>query len=205
MNFAIFSQLFIPVLVLMLSVGPVFITVANISMTYGYKKGFFVAIATLLGNLIYITIGAFAAKGFIAMIPKQVMIFLPLVGACFLLNLAYGFWKKDVSKLRDVKVQKFDFTLLIKMFCLIMSSPVAIVGYSVIFTSIATNIETSMFSALLGGYFGALTGKIIVVVFFGTLGKKCSNKILTIINKFSACLLCCYASLLIIKVIKELI
>ena len=205
MNFSIFSQLFVPVLVLMLSVGPVFITVANISMTYGYKKGFFVATATLLGNLIYITIGAFAAKGFIAMIPKPVMIFLPLVGAAFLLNLAYGFWKKDVSKLRDVKVQKFDFALLVKMFCLIMSSPVAIVGYGVIFTSIATDIETSMFSALLGGYCGALTGKIIVVMFFGTLGKKCSNKILKIINRISACLLCFYAAMLIIKVIKELI
>jgi hypothetical protein len=62
-----------------------------------------------------------------------------------------------------------------------------------------------MFSALLGGYCGALTGKIIVVMFFGTLGKKCNNKILTIINRISACLLCFYAAMLIIKVIKELI
>lgn len=203
MNFLVFSQLFIPVLVLMLSVGPVFISIANISMTYGYKKGFFVATATLLGNLIYITIGAFAAKEFISIIPKPVMIFLPLIGAGFLLNLACGFWKKDVSKTKEIEIKKFDFTLLVKMFCLIMSSPVAIVGYSVIFTSIATDMEASLFSALLGGYCGALTGKIIVVSFFATLGKKCSNKILTIINKASASLLCFYAMLLIVKVIKE--
>ena len=91
------------------------------------------------------------------------------------------------------------------MFCLILSSPVAIVGYGVIFTSIATGIETSIISALLGGYCGALTGKIIVVSFFATIGKKCNNKILTIINKFSACLLCIYAILLIVKVVKEII
>ena len=205
MDFVVFSELFVPVLVLMLSVGPVFITVANISMTYGYKKGFFVATATLLGNLIYITIGAFAAKGFVAMIPKTVMIILPLIGAGFLFNLAYGFWKKDVSKLKEIKIKKFDFALLVKMFCLILSSPVAIVGYGVIFTSIATGVESSLLSALLGGYCGAITGKVIVVTFFAALGKKCSNKILTIINKTSACLLSFYASLLVYKVIKEVI
>ena len=205
MNFLVFSQLFVPVLVLMLSVGPVFISVANISITYGYKKGFFVATATLLGNLIYITIGAFAAKSFIAIIPKTIMIILPLIGSGFLLNLAYGFWKKDLSKLKEIDIQKFDFALLVKMFCLILSSPVAIVGYSVIFTSIATEIETALPSALLGGYCGAITGKIIVVMFFGTIGKKCSKRILTIINKISACLLCFYAILLISKVAREII
>ena len=205
MDFVVFSKLFVPVLVLMLSVGPVFITIANISMIYGYKKGFFVSIATLLGNLIYITIGALTAKGLITLVPKTLAIVLPLIGALFLINLAYNFWNKDLSKIKEIHIKKFDFALLLKMFCLILSSPVAIVGYSVIFTSVATDIDHALLSALLGGYCGAITDKIILVSFFATLGKKCSNKLLTIINKFSSLLLFIYAILLILKVATEII
>lgn len=205
MDLVVFSQIFVPVLLLMLSVGPVFITIANVSMLHGYRQGFFVAIATFLGNVVYITIGALAAKEFVSMIPRPVMIFLPLVGAGFLLNLAHGFWKKDISKVKDINIKRFDLAILIKMFCLTLSSPVAIVGYGVIFTSIATNIQSSLASALLGGYCGAITGKVLIITFFGTLGKKFSKKVLKIINRISACLLCFYAAMLIIKVIKDLI
>ena len=205
MNFSIFYQIFIPVVLLMLSVGPVFITIANISMLHGYKQGFFVAISTFLDNVVYITIGAIAAKEFISIIPKSVMIVLPLIGAGFLMNLAYGFWKKDISKVKNIDIKRFDFAILVKMFCLTLSSPVAIVGYGVIFTSIATNIQSSLLSALLGGYCGAITGKILIIMFFGTLGKKFNKKILNIINKLSACLLCFYALILISKVVKDLI
>ena len=205
MDIAVFIQIFIPVVLLMLSVGPVFITIANISMLHGYRQGFFVAIATFLGNVVYITIGALAANEFISMIPKPIMMFLPIIGACFLLNLAHSFWKKDISKIKDINVNKFDMAILVKMFCLTLSSPVAIIGYGVIFTSIATNIHSSLLSALLGGYCGAIAGKILIITFFGTLGKKISKQILNIINKVSACLLCCYALLLTGKVIKEFI
>ena len=71
MNFAIFTQIFIPVIILMLSAGPVFITIANISMLHGYKQGFFVAMATFLGNAIYITLGAVVAKEIISIIPNE--------------------------------------------------------------------------------------------------------------------------------------
>ena len=205
MDLVVFSQIFVPVLLLMLSVGPVFITIANVSMLHGHRQGFFVAIATFLGNVVYITIGALAAKEFVSMIPRPVMIFLPLVGAGFLLNLAHGFWKKDISKVKDINIKRFDLAILIKMFLLTLSSPVAIVGYGVIFTSIATNIQSSLASALLGGYCGAITGKVLIITFFGTLGKKFSKKALKIINRISACLLCFYAAMLIIKVIKDLI
>ena len=205
MNFAIFTQIFIPVIILMLSAGPVFITIANISMLHGYKQGFFVAMATFLGNAIYITLGAVVAKEIISIIPKSVMIVLPLIGVCFLLNLAYCFWKKKISKMKDVNIKRYDLAILIKMLCLTLSSPVAIIGYSVIFTSITTQIQSSLGSALLGGYCGAIAGKILIITVFGTIGKKFSKKILNIINKVSACLLCFYAILLIIKFVKEVI
>lgn len=205
MDIAVFIQIFIPVVLLMLSVGPVFITIANISMLHGYRQGFFVAIATFLGNVVYITIGALAANEFISMIPKPIMMFLPIIGACFLLNLAHSFWKKDISKIKDINVNKFNMAILVKMFCLTLSSPVAIIGYGVIFTSIATNIHSSLLSALLGGYCGAITGKILIITFFGTLGKKFSKRILNIINKVSAGLLCFYATLLIVKVVIEFV
>ena len=204
MNFSVFAEVFIPVLILALSAGPVFITVANTAIVHGYKDGFIVSIGTLCGNIMYITIGALASDGAVSSLPKAIANLLPLVGAGLLFNLARSFWKKDVAKMREIKIKKFNFAVIPKMFFLTLSSPVAIVGYVVIFTSITTNITTSLFSALLGGYCGAIAGKAIIVLVFGTIGKKISNKVLAIINKFAAGLLCFYAVLLIVKVIKSL-
>jgi len=205
MNFVVFWKIFVPVLLIILSFGPVFITIANISIVHGYKKGFLVAIATLLGNMVYITIGAVMAKEFLAIIPHSATVIFPLVGACFLFNLSYNFWRKDISKIKDVKIDKNFIVFLFKMFLLTLSSPVAIVGYSVVFSTITDDIQTSLFSALIGGYCGAIVGKCIVILGFGTLGKKVNKKILGVLNKISAGLLCFYGILLVIKFIKEII
>ena len=135
MDIAVFIQIFIPVVLLMLSVGPVFITIANISMLHGYRQGFFVAIATFLGNVVYITIGALAANEFISIIPKSVMIVLPLVGAGFLMNLAYGFWKKDISKVKNIDIKRFDFAILVKMFCLTLAEAPVLPTTSILSTA----------------------------------------------------------------------
>ena len=148
---------------------------------------------------------ALMARAFVSAIPKQVMIFLPLIGACFLINLAYNFWKRDISKIKSVNVNKLDFALFSKMFCLTLACPVSISTNLVIFTTMAESLKTSMFTAMLGGYTGALVGKAIIIAFFGTLGKKISRKILNIINKFSACLLCFYATLFLFKFCKGII
>ena len=205
MDFFVFWKIFVPVLLIILSFGPVFITMANISIVYGYKKGFLVAIATLLGNMVYITIGAIMAKEFLAIIPKSVIMIFPLIGACFLFNLSYSFWKKDISKINGVKIDKNFIVFLLKMFLLTLSSPVAIVGYSIVFSTIADSIQTSLCSALIGGYCGAIVGKCIVILGFGTLGKKINKKILSILNKVSSGLLFFYGLLLISKFIKDLI
>ena len=62
MSLTLFLHIFVPVLVLMLSVGPVSITLINISMLNGYKQAVLDAVATVLANAIYITFGALMVK-----------------------------------------------------------------------------------------------------------------------------------------------
>ena len=204
MNFSVFFQTFYLCFLVLISVGPVFITTANLSMTRGYKVGFFCILGCVLADFIFITAGALCAKAVIALIPQSVIMFLSLFAGCFLLHIAYGFWKTDISKIKTQKINKTNFALSLKMFCLTLSSPLSIIGYGAIFSSVV-DVSKSMLSAILGGCCAACFTHTLIVVCFGTLGKKINTKILSILNKISAILISCFASLLVFNFVKTLI
>lgn len=205
MNIDVFLQTFIPELALMLSVCPVFIVIANISAVYGYRQGLFIALATFLASAIHMTTSALFVQYFISSIPKELSIVLRIIGVLFLFNLAYTFYKKDITKIKQLSIKKFDKSLFIRMFCFTSTCMVSISTNIAIFTSVAKNIQTSFFSVLIGAYFGAITGKLIIVTIFGTIGNKINKtKFFVILNKVAALLLCCYAILFTIKIFKNL-
>ena len=205
MNTTLFWQTFLPELILMLSVCPVFITIANVSTIYGYKQGLFIALATFLASLIHITTSAFLVQYFILSVPKLLIIVLQTIGLVFLLNLAYTFWKKDIEKIKEIGTEKFDKSLFIKVFCFASTCVVSISTNFFIFASISENIHLSFLSALIGAYFGVIVGKLIIIVIFGTIGKKLNRvKFLTILNNIASILLFCYAILFVFKICKGL-
>ena len=212
MSLTLFLHIFVPVLVLMLSVGPVSITLINISMLNGYKQALLDAVATFLANAIYITFGALMVKNkvdiaqyFDAMFPRPAIIVLSVIGASLLISLAYDFWRKKISTTGYGVRFKFNMNIVVKMFCLTLSSPVAIVGYAFIFTSIVKEINSSLCGALFSGYLGVIAGKLIIISVFHFLGKKCNIRILNIINKISAILLFGYAIGIIATIVKNFI
>ena len=203
MNFSVFFQTFYLCFLVLISVGPVFITTANLSMTRGYKTGFFCILGCVLADFIFIIAGALCAKAVIALIPNSVIMVLSLLAGGFLLHIAYGFWKTDISKIKTEKINKKSFALSLKMFCLTLSSPLSIIGYGAIFSSVV-DVNTAMMSAILGGCCAACFTHTLIVLFFGTLGKKINVKILSILNRVSAILISCFAMLLVFNFVKTL-
>ncbi len=201
MSFSIFFQTFYLVFLVLISVGPVFLTTATFAMTRGFKTGGFAILGCICADVVFITIGALCAKLVIMAIPKTLLSGLLLFAGCFLLYLSYGFWKTDVLKIKKIKVQKTNFALSLKMFCLTFSSPLSIVGYSAIFTSV---VDTSnfLFSSLFGGYLGSITAHSLIVLVFGTIGKKINNKILSVLNKIAAICISVFAILLFVNAVK---
>ena len=56
---AVFIKVFCPVFLIVVSIGPCLLTYANISMNYGYKKGFIAASGCFTVDILYITFGIF--------------------------------------------------------------------------------------------------------------------------------------------------
>ncbi len=193
MNLYVFFQTFYLVFLILASVGPGFLTIANIAMTRGYKTSALAVCGCFLGDIILISLGAFFAKEAINKIPQNIMSFLLFFAIILLFYLAIKFLRTDISKL---KAKKFDknsgFSLAIILFCLKMSSPISIVGYGVIFTQVI-NTSNGLISACLGGYFASLTVNILMVSIFGTIGKKINVKILSFLNKSAAIFIMCFA------------
>ena len=204
MNFSVFFQTFYLCFLVLISVGPVFITTANISMTRGYRAGFFCILGCVLADFVFITAGALCAKAVIALIPQSIIMLLSLFAGCFLLHIAYGFWKTDISKIKTQQINKKNIALSLKMFCLTLSSPMSIIGYGAIFSSVV-DVSQSIISAILGGCCAACFTHTLIVLSFGTLGKKINTKILSILNRISAILISCFACLLIVNFVKELL
>ena len=204
MNLYVFIQSFYLCFLVLISVGPVFLTTANISMVRGYKNGFFAILGCIIADAIFITSGAIAAKAIVSSIPNVLLMFLSLCAGSYLLKIAYGFWKTDVSAVKTQEVNKTNFALSLKMFLLTFSSPLSIIGYGTIFSQII-NSESSIFSAIFGGISAACFTHCLIVITFATIGKKINIKILSILNKMSAILISCFALLLLFNFCKNLI
>ena len=211
MNVYVFLALFYPIFLTSIAVGPVFITLANLSITYGLRHGLFAVIGVVFGNILYMIIGALTAREIINEVPKTLMLFISFMATIFLVYVAYGFWKKDISKIEVNKIEKRDIGTIIKMFCITLSSPVVIAGYSITFLTFAEKVRLSFISAFLGGVCGATIAYSLIALCFGFLGKKILslgqnkyNYILSFLNKTAAVLLLCFALAVIVKFVKEI-
>lgn len=209
MHLQIFLQTFYLVFLILISVGPGFLTIANIAMTRGYKTSAVAVCGCFLGDCILITLGVFFAQRAITVIPNSLLTILSFVAVGFLYYLAVKFIKTNISK---ISIQQLDekngLSLAIALFCLKMSSPICIIGYSIMFTQAikASNISllTSL-SACLGGYSASITVNAIMVMVFGTIGRKINVKILTVVNKLSALFIIAFATFILFTSIKGLI
>ena len=209
MHLQIFFQTFYLVFLILISVGPGFLTIANIAMARGYKTSAVAVCGCFLGDCILITLGVFFAKQAIASIPKELSIILSFGAVGFLYYLAVKFIKTNISK---ISMQQLDgkggLSLAITLFCLKMSSPICIIGYSIMFTQIikvsTISLSTGL-SACFGGYLASITVNAVMVMVFGTIGRKINVKILTVINKLSALFIIAFATLILFTSIKGLI
>ena len=204
MNFHVFFQSFYLCFFVLITVGPVFLTTANIAMTRGFRNGFFAILGCFCADAIFISLGAISAKAVVSAISQQVLMFLTLFAGCFLLHIAYGFWHTDLNKIKVQKINKTNFAISIKMFILTLSSPLSIIGYGAIFSQVIDS-SLSTVSAILGGILASGFTHTLIVLTFSSIGKKISNKWLSILNKISALLIGCFAGLLLVKFCKELV
>ena len=201
MSCSVFFQTFYLCFLVLITVGPVFITTANLSMTRGYKIGLFCIAGCILGDSIFITIGAIAAKAVVNAIPNVVLNILKIVAVCFLLHIAYGFWRTDISKIKTINVDtKKNIFITIKMLLLTLSSPLSIIGYSLIFSQIIDSSTTSLtISAILGGICASIVAHNIIVGSFAFVGKKINIKLMSILNRISAILISCFAVMILVN------
>ena len=100
MNISVFLTLFYPVFLTSIAVGPVFITIANIGMSYGIKHALFSVLGVAFGNILYMIIGVLTAHSVIMVIPPRIMMVISFVATCILIKIAISFWQKDISNVR---------------------------------------------------------------------------------------------------------
>ena len=202
MNLSVFCQTFYCVFLVLMSVGPGFLTIANIAMSRGYFTSAIAVCGCFLGDCIFITLGALCANEIVNAIPELMKHILSVIAILLLLFLSIKFWK---TKIEDIKARKIDkkngFVLAITLFLLKITSPITIIGFSIIFSQILKG-NSYVLSAIFGGCFGSFMANAIMVSVFGTIGKKINNKFLFIINKISAIFIFCFVCFLIYKSFK---
>lgn len=205
MSFSVFFTSFYLVFLVLASVGPGFLTIANISMTKGYKTSATAVCGCFLGDCILISLGAICAKQVVDNIPQIALTILGFVAVAFLLYLSVRFWKTDISNIKIKKLNKKDgISLAISLFCLKMSSPISIGGYGIIFSTILTS-KNYILSAIFGGIFASIVVNALMVSIFGTIGRKINSNILRTISKISSIFIGGFAVCLLVNIIKGMI
>lgn len=195
-DLTVFLKIFSPVFLVVASVGPCFLTYANISMNYGYKKGFIAAFGCFTVDILYITLGVFAISTLKSFIPEALVIALGIFAGFFLLYLAYSIWSTTEKNLTSENVKNNSIAIYFKLLCLTLSNPLAIIGYASIFSSI-NNVYENILSIFLGAISAALLAHSLVVVSFATIGKNIKTKVLLLLNKISAIIISIYAVLIL--------
>ena len=202
MYLSAFFQSLVATFLIIASVGPVFLTTANIAMTKGYKSGCYAILGCIVGDIVFIILATFATKTLISTMPQWIIIALMFLAVLLLIKIAYTFWKADINSVKAIDVRKKNIALSVQMLLLTFSSPLSIIGYSVIFTAIVATYN-SIFSTMLGGCCGVILAHSLIVTIFGFLGKKINGKILILLNKVSACLIASYAILILVNAFKK--
>ncbi len=203
MDLSVFCQSFNFVFLILIAVGPGFLTIANIAITRGYKTSAVAVCGCFLGDCILISLGVFFAQKAITIIPKEILICLSFVAVFLLYYLSFKFITTDVYSLKTkILDKKNGIALSISLFCLKMSSPICIIGYSIVFTQLIKTSNAYM-SACFGGYSASIVANIIMVSVFGTIGRKINVKALSILNKISAIFIGCFATFLFFQALKE--
>ena len=203
LDVAVFIKVFCPVFFFFFSIGPCLLTYANISMNYGYKKGFIAASGCFTVDVLYITFGIFAIETIKLLIPEKLFLAFGIFAGCFLLYLAYGFWKTNAEKLEAKRVENNSLSIYLKLLFLTLSNPIAIIGYAAIFSSIG-DIRANVFSIFLSATSAALIAHSMVVSLFATLGKKINMRILIFLNKVFASIISIFAIGILVKILKTL-
>ena len=200
-----FLKSFYLVFLVLASVGPGFLTIANIAMTKGYKTSAVAVCGCFLGDCILISLGAICAKNVVDNIPQTALTILGFVAVFFLLYLSVRFWRINTGKLKAKTFSKTDgFSLAITLFCLKMSSPISIGCYGIIFSTILTS-NHYVLSAIVGGIFASIVVNTLMVSIFGTIGKKININILRTISKISSIFIGGFAVCLLVNIIKGII
>lgn len=212
MVFSTFFALFYAIFLTSIAVGPVFITISSIGLTYGLKNSLFSVIGVIIGNCLYLSLGALMAKQIIGAIPSPAMLIVSFCASLFLLYVAYGFLKKDVSKMQTQNFFQPSVKTIFKMFAITLSSPVVISGYVITFLTFANELKKSFFSGFIGGLLGAIIAYSIIAIISGLIGNKIKhidNKTyfttLNTLNRIAGILLGSFAVVLVFNFIKTII
>ncbi len=181
-------------------------------MISGLKNGMFSVIGVIIGNIAYMTIGVLTAQQIISAIPDNVMLSISFFATLFLIYIAISFWRRDLSQIEEDRSFKPSVKLILKMFTITLSSPIAITGYVITFLTFANVVKQSLLFSWLGGVCAAIIAYTMVAFCFGFLGKKFKKmkkdryvKYLTILNRSSAVLLLGFASITLFKFVKTII
>ena len=161
---------------------------------------------------LYLILGALTANGIIQAIPPVVMSIVSFGATILLAKIAYGFFKKDVKKMKNNNMFDIGIKTIVKMFFITLSSPVVISGYVITFLTFANVLQKSFISGLLGGLCGAVLAYTLIAIVSGAVGNKVKNLdedkyfyVLSVLNKIAGTLLGGCAILLIVNGLKGLI
>ena len=204
-----FWCLFYSIFLSSVAVGPVFITLANISVNYGVRSGLFALIGVSIGNILYMILGSLTAQKIVASIPDRAMLFISFSATILLIYVAIGIWKKKIEMSVQENISKPSVMTVFKMLIITLSSPVVITGYGITFLTFASYVKRSFLSSLFGGICGALIAYFLIVVFFSFLGERIKKlkkdtylRVLTFLNRISSSLLIMFAMVMVYKFFK---
>ena len=198
-------KVYIGVLMVVIAVGPCWLTYANIAMNYGWKKGMLAMSGCMTIECIYWIIGVTAIHSVKSVVPDKLVLLLSLSAVAFLIYLSISIWRTDVDKIRAEKTNgRSNLAIYLKLVIMTLTSPMAIVGYASIYASI-DNASNSVLSILLGSALASLSGHTAVVSMWSLIGKKINNKVMRIINKISAIFILYYSINLLYSILKKIL
>lgn len=203
-DLSILLKVYLGVLAVVVMVGPCWLTYANVTMNYGWKKGMLAMSGCMTIELLYWIIGVTAIGTAKSICPDIIINILKCCAAGLLLHLAHSFWNTDVAKIKASTVKGNNLSIYLKLVALTLTSPQAIVGYASIYASIE-GASNSVVSILLGSALASFSGHTLVVSSWALIGKKINNKMLTILNRVSGLILVGYAGLLVYDVVQDII
>jgi threonine/homoserine/homoserine lactone efflux protein len=192
-----FFKAFVITFTMLMAVGPICLTVINVTVTYGFLAGLAAGFGVAFADSVYIVVAGLAIDMIGDLLQSKYINLFAVGGGLFLIYLSYKFWIHDIAKDKFKDLQtKSHLKQFLMLFFMTISGPTTVLTYAAVFANFIDN-KYNINYVIFGGICGTFSFYLVLVSLLCLFRKRMNMSFMKCINKLSAVAIFIFSILII--------